>query len=461
MQPGGALAHNVVVSFERDQVKIFHVEAAGASLSLTKSLSIPFSDFSAYLKRETASSFIVTAVFSDAYQYTLQHPVLKPAFMQKILEAEIRKRFPDLKEFAFFSIPVGELVQDNKKMLESFIYAVGVEELSRITTPFAENNKTITALVPDFLPVSYLLPASAEYQDETVLMIASVADERILLLFRQHALVFVRRVTALSPEYSSIDIQNINMTVNYCRQTMRLNPARAVFVGAAPEAALAAELILPAETLTMTPDRAAGIPSDSIGPVAASLYGARCKSFSLLPPEYRDYLSQRRILRLIAVACGVISCLALAFIVWRGIELVSLKNRCEHLRAELSRGEALFRAYQQERAAFQPYRPVVDFLNAAHSVPNPAVLLARLAALGHPDFERVRIHAATAKSEADAMSIVLKGSLADTEFTAMHKHFLHLKQTIQGIQGAQIMNEKVELKSRSFELAVKFQRQGD
>lgn len=246
--------------------------------------------------------------------------------MQKIMEAEIRKRFPDLKEFAFFSIPIGELMQDNKKMLESFIYAVGVEELSRITTPFAENNKTITTLVPDFLPISYLLPAAPEQQDETVLMIASVADERIMLLFRQHALVFVRRVTALSPQYSSIDIQNINMTVNYCRQAMRLNPARAVFVGAAPEAALSAELILPAETGTIPPDRIAGMQSDSIGPIAASLHGSRCKPFSLLPPEYRDYLSQRRILRLIAVACGVISCLAIAFMVWRGVEFLSLKT---------------------------------------------------------------------------------------------------------------------------------------
>lgn len=453
------MAHNVVVSFERDQVKIIHTEAAGSSLTLTKSLTIPLSDFSAYLKRETASSFIVTAAFSDAYQFTLQHPVLKPAFMQKIMEAEIRKRFPDLKEFAFFSISIGELVQDNKKMLESFIYAVGVEELSRITMPFAENNKTITALVPDFLPISYLLPVAAERQDETVLMIASVADERILLLLKQQALVFVRRVTALSAEYSSIDIQNINMTVNYCRQAMRLNPARAVFVGAAPEAALSAELILPAETGTITPDRFAGMQSDSIGPIAASLYGARCKPFSLLPPEYRDYLSQRRILQLIAIACGVISCLALAFIVWRGIEFVSLKNRCEHLRAGLSRGEASFRAYQQERTAFQPYRPVVDFLNAAHSAPNPSIPLARLAAFSHQDFERVRIHTATAKFEANALSILLKGSIADNEFAAMQKHFLHLKQAIQGIQGAQITNEKIELKSRSFELAVTFQRQ--
>ncbi len=78
-------------------------------------------------------------------------------------------------------------------MLESFIYAVDVEELSRITTLFAENNKTITALVPDFLPISYLLPATAKHQDETVLMIASVADERIMLLLKQQALVFVRR----------------------------------------------------------------------------------------------------------------------------------------------------------------------------------------------------------------------------------------------------------------------------
>ncbi len=41
----------------------------------------------------------------------------------------------------------------------------------------------------------------------------------------------------------------------------------------------------------------------------------------------------------------------------------------------------------------------------------------------------------------------------------MQKHFLHLKQAIQSMQGAQIMTEKIELKSRSFELAVKFQGQ--
>ncbi len=450
---GGSLAVTVVAHFEHEQVRLVYAEVSGNVVTLGKTLVVPLPDFDHYLSNEPAKSFLVTADFNDAYQFSMLVPTLKEKIAKKIMEAEIRKRFPDLKESAYFSISNGEVAQEGRKMDERFICAIEEEELSRITSLFARHDKTIIALLPGYLPISRL---AADADDDTpTLLIAATPKGKTILLIKKNALLFVRRLESADAGYTAIDIQNINMTVNYCRQSLRLNPAKAIFIGTAPDRELLADLIVRPEIPQDVFASVFGMDVAFLVPVAALLHGAALKHMSVLPEAYSTYLRDKKLVIACTVFFCVVVCLAFALTAYRTAELFSARARLDSLKAELTRVQPKADAYERQRADYQPQSQLIAFLRSAESAPDLSRPFVRLAVIGGAGMQDVNLEALKVTADTAYVMVTLRGTFAGEKFSAMQDSFVRLKQIAKESPGTEIVAEKMELKGRAFEVTLR------
>ncbi len=447
------MAVSVVAHFEHETVRLVYAEVSGNTVTLKKTLVVPLPDFDHYLSKEPVQSFLVTADFNDAYQFSMLVPPLKEKIAKKIMEAEIRKRFPDLKRFAYFSISTGEVAHEGRKMDERFICAIEESELSPITSLFVRHDKTIVSLLPGYLPISRL--AADADDDQPTLLIAATPQAKTILLVKNNALLFVRQLESAESGYTAFDIQNINMTVNYCRQSLRLNPAKAVFIGTAPDRELLADLIVRPEIPQDVFDRFSGMDTAFLVPVAALLHGAALKQMSVLPEAYCTYLRDRKLLVACTVFFCVVACLAIALTAYRTAEIFSVRARIDSLKAELTRVQPKADEYERQRAAYQPQSRLTAFLRSAESAPDFSRPFVRLAVIGGTGMQDVNLEALKVNADGAFLLVTLRGTFAGEKFSAMQDTFVSLKQIAKESPGAEIVAEKMELKGRAFEVTLR------
>src|SRR3990172_1585264 len=216
----------VVVSFENQKIRVVYASLKGRSHFIKDVLTLDDSQFQDFLKRDKTKEFIVVSNFRQAYQDTIHIPVVKKKYLGKIIEIEIRKKCP-YRDFSYLYHLSGEKIIENRKTLEIFVIAVENSELLNLINRFTDMGKTVNAVYPDVFSLSSMIRTDGKY----ALCISGAGMNKNLSLIRDRKIVFVREANSMEADMTDFDMRSIEMTVNYCRQTLRINPAFVVLTG--------------------------------------------------------------------------------------------------------------------------------------------------------------------------------------------------------------------------------------
>jgi hypothetical protein len=222
------LGKAVVVSFEGNDVKIIHALRRRNSVRVERTEIIADEELDGYLQRERETEFTVICDFKESYHDVLVIPVLKPRYLEKIIEAEIRKA-TGKRDFTFVYSPLGERVINNRKMLEIFYFMVSNETIRKVMDRFYKHGKFVKALYPLVFTAAALLNSGSS--TEANLNIIGTGKERIVFFTKNGALNFIRNYESSETDFTDFDIQNINMTINYCYQNLRAKPSSVMLLG--------------------------------------------------------------------------------------------------------------------------------------------------------------------------------------------------------------------------------------
>ena len=170
----------------------------------------------------------MTSEFKEAFHGTLNTPVVRPQYLVKIVEAEIQKALVE-RNISFIYSNLGERVIENKKVLEIFYYAVKAEAVNRIVGRFYENGKTVSALYPSVFTASAVL--DLEQSADPGMGVYSTGKEKVAFFTKDRKIQFIRTYEAFEPGLTDFDIQNINMTISYCFQNIRISPSSIFLMG--------------------------------------------------------------------------------------------------------------------------------------------------------------------------------------------------------------------------------------
>ncbi len=432
----------VAVSFEGKAVKVVYATVHGRETSVTDAFTLEESQFDGFLGREKTREFVVVKSFREHYQETFQVPSTKKKYLARIIETEIGKRC-GFKEYSFIYSVSGEKPAENRKVVEVSAFAVKNEELYGLIERFAAKGKTVKAVFPD----AYSLNSMVEMTKRPVLCVTESAEGKDFFLVKDGQVAFIREVRRLEEGAGDFEMQNIEMTLNYCRQTLRTNPSSVLLTGrlsddfrassgsSVPMACLAPPRGLRADKKTFLDYSIA----------VSALYGK--SDIDISPGEYRTSKLLTRLLRYSTAAFLALTALGGAY-TWTLLNS-ALEIRSEHARLSerLPDLEAVISSYEKEREKAREYRPLLTMQPSVRGYPPVRGLLEDLTRVKTKD---VRIETISVSTGDGALRLSIAGTTERESLAGAEGDYERFIGSLGSRPRMKITNEAFGLKERRF-----------
>ena len=446
----------IAVSFEDGAIKVAYGTFTRGDLIVTQTLTFHDEEFDNFLTREKTSSFIVINNFKTFYQDILFLPPTTEKYLKTLVESEIRKNAPELKNFTFFYTVLRERPHEGKMVKETFVFAVDSSELNVLIERFTRYGKNISRLYCDVFALSQLVKSSGESDDKTVLCALDSSSSKSLFLLKEGKLVFLRVVQSHKAGLDEYDISNINMTINYTRQTLRENPSKVILISPSKrEHEVVEGITIPSAFIEYPPNIVAleEVKQEFILPISALLVSKKFLKENLLPQVYRGFIIQKTILKYCIYFFIIASTIGLGTMMTRFYEVYAIKKIIAPLKNEMAGKQRIYSEFEERNKELQKLIPLVNYLNTESTTPDVQKALIGLQSLYT---DNVKVNEIEIKNDRQALIIQIKGIVIAMTYTELQSNFQQLLSSIKKIDGMEISSQKVDLISRNFSIEVKW-----
>lgn len=458
------MAHQIVVAhIADDTVNVLHVRKAKGVFWVEEAHTLDQKEFDQFLTRATAGDYIVTAGFQDSFADVITIPAVKEKYERAIIEGEIRMRFKRT-EFEYVYAVIGDKTIDRKRMKEIFAFAVDRAAINAIIDRFLAHGKTVKALYPDMFAVARLTGK----EDEAVLCIMQSGSNKNLFLVTEGAVSFVRVTQAFDNGIGELDIQNILMTVNYCRQAMKANIKRVHVIGKLCEKYSAHTqtpvpmtsfvhpvLCRPVKGVTLSPD--------FIFPVSALACMPEMQ-INMVPRESRTMFLTARVLRLMIVMLAMIGAFAILQAGFAAREVLDLQRNIDVLRKNMTGVSGVVDRYHSKQAAFERYRPFVDSYRKCAQLPDFAGLMQQLsaAAVENISIDSISVRyslpdTAGSPAERRGAEVKLSGLVRADSYTQIQNFYQRFVSSIKGLKSMELEQQSLDLESKKYQVTLRYE----
>lgn len=438
------MGSKVVISFEGNGARVVYASARSGAVMVHDALVLKEEEIDGFLEKEKAREFVVVNNFKETFQETFRIPYTSSKYRKKIIELEIRKRCA-FDSFSYLYLLSGEKFVESKKVTEVFVFAVRSAEIGAILARFSRLGKTVKALYPDI----FLLSAMIDSADKAVLCVTESGPNKTLFIIKDGKIAFVRQAQSGAPGISDFDVQNIDMTLNYSRQSLRLNPSLIMLTGslcnsynaqARPSVPLAC--LVPPQKV-----RAAGtvvtVALEFLFPISA----LDAEPYMDLSPEtYKGMRLKKRLLGYSAASFAALCVVTLIFAGTVASDALKARKSLRALYSGLPDIEAATVAYDSEKAALDEYAPLIDSLNKAPSVKMRALLLAvsRLSTQG------MTLELVSASPAEDGLRCRIEGVINARDYSGAQALYDRMIASVDGAGGLTLSSHALTLSDMRF-----------
>lgn len=446
------MSKTIVVSIEDQLVQVLHATGSAGAPVLTKTLTLRAEELDLYLQQEKSRNFVVVAGVTDFNSGTFTVPIAKEKFTQSIIEAEIRKQFK-LQAFEYIHTVLGEKTVARKRVQEVFVFAVDRAHIDAILDRFMAHGKTVTALYPDLFVVARFLKNTTE----PVLGVMETGSSKKLFLVKDGTVRFVRLVPSFEQGIREIDLQNIIMTVNYCRQTLKTGIQRSYVLGSLC-LDYEASLHVPFPLTSFThPIFSARIPDKPLGPSflapVACLGIKSSSSLNLVPQKTKKIFLFERALRYTTS----IFLLLLVYLCMHSIittrDIRHLRNQISTTRGNLSNVSTLVDRYQEKSTRFALYRPFLDALRTRAAQPDTFRLLQHLGSLS---LQQIKVGEISVDAGTDGYTVGLKGTIDADGYARLQALYRAFVESITGNQQFALIDQELDIERKQFHVTFQY-----
>ncbi|MEW6599576.1 MAG: hypothetical protein AB1499_01260 [Nitrospirota bacterium] len=439
----------VAVSFEGDQVKIVHASYKGHTIYADRTEIIREDDFDSYLREEKAAEFIVTCEFRGAHHGVITIPLARSRYLAKIIESRIRKETGE-KDFSFVYNILGEDTAENKKVLEVFYYSISNMDLRHTAKRFYDNGKTLRAVYPAvFSAVSLLGPTEDK---KTNMGVFSTGNERTIFLANNGTLNFIRNYDSYEKGLTDYDIQNINMTLTYCSQSLRINPSSVLLMGdlSGPSDISSLPTVpLSAHTRNSNIHCSAETYDDFLLPLSAFLAP---ESSNILSREFRNVNLLKNYFAYASMIFIILSVLCALFAVQEAEDSSTVMRSLEASAGRMEDIEKILSVFDEKEEEIRRYRPAVEFLNR----PSPAVY-DLMVSLGRINTRGLTFNAVEARTaEGNTLAVKIDGTSHADTYASLQSSLNNVVNTLKKTEKTEVTNSSIDLTNNAFTIELNY-----
>lgn len=394
--------------------------------------------------------FIVVGNFRSVQQDQLHLPYVDPKLLDNLVTNEIRKTHHEQPDCSFFYQVIGEIFQDGKRFIKIAYFIYHNDDLTPFLNRFVTHNKHVSALYVSSYALSRLVARSTDDADEAVLCIADMEDEKTLFVLQNRQLLFTRDIQSDGHGFASSDILNINMTIDYCFQALRIRPAKALLINSTLPDQSGSRIMLPAACFSPPDDL--GISEDDFRRYCVPLAALVCRQESgagdLLPAEYKTFFSRKSIMQYGVMILLLLILMTIAGIGSKTFTVLGNKALINGIRNELGNVDQEIARYERTCNDLARVRPLITRLNTANTFPQMQRILLSLQCLKIKNTEIVSIGLSKKDS---GVSIQIQGTIFAASMNDMQTVFEELLSAVRN-QGLEIVSQNVEVQKKSFQL---------
>ncbi len=444
------MAKRINISIEGDQVKVLYATKRGRRYIVNDLLSFHYNELSSYLQEEKSKEFYLCVSFKEFFQANFYLPPARKSHLKRLIETEIRKNIGPDTEFIYTYFELGTKIVEGKEKTEVFTIAVLQKEADMYLELFKQHNKKVKCLFPDFLALLNILPET----DHPVLYIYPKESERVMFIVQKGKLLFYRSFSAISEIIDDIDIQNINLTINYARQRISTAPEFAVLIGDPPfSETVSQQPVVPIASIRMPSNidlrgiKATHKISEYVLPLSLL---QKWKKEDFLPKQYRYEYYLKSYLKAASLFFAILS---LTLIAMSGMTLNNIKNNhreISFLRTSLNNLDSTLRELQALDSQYQKYQIAKELLVKYRTSPSPFPLLLMLPEI---DLKDIEIHYIKIDSPVDnTLSFTLEGTVNVATYTEVEHRVQGFSNQLRNLKGLQIKGVNYNLKSHEFKI---------
>lgn len=443
---GKRIVFNII---EDDTWQVLYASPDANRLAIEKTLTLKNDEIDDFLKNTKIGNFRIICHFKRFFSDIVSIPPVKKVYLEKVLEAEIRKKFPEITEFSYFYHEVTEKASE-KAPLDIFFFAVENSDLNAIVDRFNKYGITVDFIFPDIISLSSFVLSMEEYKNKTVLCLYVKETDKTFFLLRKGQLSFIRLTPSLSKEIQEIDIDNINMTISYCRQIFRINPDMVLLINSAQSvrAMVTVSSLKYPEYIVGNKD----VIRDFIASISGMLMSKQIKTQNLLPRKHFVLNLQKRVATYAAIVFLVMSAISVVYVTSNINEIFSLSEKINLARRDLARTTEAFSNNDNNLLVLQQFLPLITLINEARSKPDEQKIFLDLQFL---PVEGVNINSISIKNEADSQKIKIDGNLSGANYSIKHRTFVELISRIGKISGMEIISSSMDLKEGKVQIEIK------
>lgn len=445
----------IAISFENDLVKLVYAQIARSGVIVEKAMTLSNEEFDRFLATTGDDEFIVVQNFQNIHQDVLSLPPAKEKYMRQLVELEIKKRVPELKEFSFFHVDLREVQREGKRSKDVFFFAVESGEIEELVDRFARHGKVVTHIYPNVLPLSHFLQVADIEPDEPVLGVFDLGTNKTIFVVREGRLSFVRVAQSEGRGIGQIDIENINMTIAYCRQVLRMSPSRVVLLGMQEDPVLPAAPIVP---LAPAKHPASVVAFDDtareyVAPLSAILHIRELSESNLLPPAYQDVVVQRKVMAYCIIVLALLSLVGLMYLGFQSVEIAKSKSVISQLRGDINKRSGIIGEFEGTLTGLQKFAPSIEIVNSFGAAVNMQDVLVFMQFIAT---EGVNVQSVSMKDEKEHVLVQVQGNIGAGSYEELQSRYEHLLGEVKKAGKTEIVSHKLDLKQRSFTLDLKW-----
>lgn len=449
------MKRKIALSFENDLVKVVYAEVTRSGTVVEKTLTFDNDEFDRFLPGMPEDEFVVVQNFEAVYQDIISLPPAKERFLRQLVQLEIKKRVPDLKGFSFFYVELREVQREGKRSKDVFFLAVESSEVQAIIDRLARAGKVASGIYANVLPLSFSTGVSDAEADEAILGVLDIGTNKTIFLTRDQKLCFVRVAQSDGRGIDQNDIENINMTIAYCRQVLRINPSRVVFPDASGSKPLPAAPVVPVSPAKYPSTIVAFNDTlrDYITPLSTINHIREIEESNLLPDTYRDMVVQRKLMAYCILVLGLLSFIGLGYIGFQWLDIAKTKTTIESLRRDIGKRQAVIGEFEGALAGLQKFSPSIEIINTFGKSANIQDILVELQDIAT---EGVDLRSIIMKNQKEAVTIELKGVVRSSSYAELQSRYEKFLGQFKRSGRTEVTAHKLELNDRGFTVNLKW-----
>lgn len=441
----------VVVSFEDEIIRVIYARVKGKdNILVDDALILKEKELDNFLLKEKTKEFIVVSGFKDFFQDIILIPPAKKRFTKRLIEAEIEKR-SHFKDFSFLYTISGEKIVEQRRMKEVFAFAVKNKEIKDIVNRFVLKGKIVKAIYHDIFSIASLVQS----EPAPFLCVSETGLNKNTFLIKDGVIQFIRVAQSTEKGIRDIDIQSINMTTNYCRQVLKINPTAILLVGSpCHNYSVTMNTLIPIACLSQRLLLAKKDPVylDFISPLSA-LFISKERDINLLPREYKHLFRTKLFLKYSTGLFLTFSIIGLGYAGYTGKNIFTLKHRIDSIRINLSDIDNTLSIYNTKKTELAVYLPLLKPFKNTASIPDIQRFLSLLSEL---KTDNVRINSMSLTVSNDILNVKMNGLVKAEHYANTQMFYQKFIDSIASLKGVSIKDHELELKDKSFHIEIEW-----